>query len=84
LAAGALAEENHAKRIYKDIHSSGLQRCVLACRVRQVELELQRNGESEEFENFKEAFKQFFTYDQKENDRTLEVIEHILEVFGDG
>lgn len=40
--------------------------------------------ESEEFENFKEAFTQFFTGDQKHNDRTLEVIGHILETFGDG
>lgn len=41
-------------------------------------------SESEEFENFKEAFTQFFTGDQKDNDRTLEVIKHILETFGDG
>ena len=39
---------------------------------------------SKEFENFKEAFTQFFTGDQKHNDRTLEVIGHILETFGDG
>ncbi len=41
-------------------------------------------SESEEFENFKEACTQFFTGDQKDNDRTLEVIGNILETFGEG
>lgn len=40
--------------------------------------------DSHSFKNFKEAFTQFFTGDQEHNDRTLEVIEHILQTFGDG
>ncbi len=40
--------------------------------------------DSHSFKNFKEAFTQFFTGDHKHNDRTLEVIEHILQTFGAG
>ena len=54
----------------------------------EVARELIREGitsDSEEFENFKEAFKQFFTAGgQKENDRNIEVIGNILETFGAG
>ena len=54
----------------------------------EVARELIREGitsDSEEFENFKEAFKQFFTAGGQEyNDRTLEVIGNILETFGAG